>query len=97
MGTGLSEKLIKDIEKISVSYEVSKIVLFGSRARGDHKKTSDIDLAVFTLPGFKQKGRLSSELDDIETLLKFDIVFINENTAFEFLQKINQEGVIIYE
>ena len=45
---GLSEKVLNLITKtISVNRKVKKIVLFGSRAKGEFKTGSDIDLAIF--------------------------------------------------
>ena len=36
------EKIVKEIKK----YNPKKVVLFGSRSRGDNLKNSDIDIAV---------------------------------------------------
>ena len=47
------EKIVNALKKL----DVKKILLFGSRARGDYLKNSDIDLAIdgnFT-PGQKRK------------------------------------------
>jgi predicted nucleotidyltransferase len=43
----------------------SRILLFGSRARGDHDKLSDYDLLIITPSTFTptEKIRLSTELD----------------------------------
>lgn len=46
MNTGIKEIVIKEIIDLAVKYDVEKVLLFGSRARGDYKRTSDIDLAV---------------------------------------------------
>ena len=40
------EKVYKQIGQIAEKYDVKKIVLFGSRARGTNHAKSDIDLAV---------------------------------------------------
>lgn len=93
----LDSNLVRCIQEIGQNYLIRKIVLFGSRARGDHKSTSDIDLAVFPLPEFKGKGRFCAEIDDLKSLLKIDIVFVNENTDKTLLNSIRKEGVIIYE
>lgn len=45
---------------------VERVVLFGSRARGDHRPDSDHDVAVF-LRGFDDFGRESRTLAAIET------------------------------
>ena len=58
---------------------------------------SDIDLAVFPLPDFRNKGRLTGSLEDIETLLKIDIVFITDHTDPKLLENIEREGVVLYE
>lgn len=93
----LSEKLIQSIQGIGHEYLIRKIVLFGSRARGEAGPASDIDLAVYPLPEFKEQGRFASCIDDLETLLKIDLVFINDNTDRELLENIRREGVVIYE
>lgn len=46
MSFNLDKDVIKNIIEVGSKYKVNKITLFGSRAREDNKKTSDIDLAV---------------------------------------------------
>lgn len=46
MDTGIRMEVLEEIRKIDERYGIDKVLLFGSRARGDHKRTSDIDLAV---------------------------------------------------
>nr|DAR07982.1 MAG TPA: hypothetical protein [Caudoviricetes sp.] len=41
--------LYNQISKIGKKYGADKIVLYGSRARGDNRERSDIDIAVFGL------------------------------------------------
>ena len=36
----------EDIIKLARKYQIEKVILFGSRARGDNREKSDIDLAV---------------------------------------------------
>ena len=58
--------------------EVEKVVLFGSRARGDCREASDIDLAVFTSGrAFKDKLLFTEQIDQLDTLLKIDLVFVS--------------------
>jgi len=97
MAFDLDEGLIQSIQEIGRNYAIEQIVLFGSRARGDHKSTSDIDLAVFLMPEFNSKGRMTSEIDDLNTFLKIDIVFISEHIDPELLESIEREGVALYE
>ncbi|TGE39773.1 nucleotidyltransferase domain-containing protein [Desulfosporosinus fructosivorans] len=97
MAFDLDDRLIQGIQKIGQKYAVERIVLFGSRARGDHKPVSDIDLAVFLLPEFESKGRMASEFDDLNTLLRIDVVYINGHTDPDLLENIEREGVFLYE
>ena len=43
----LPERVNVDLRKIASQYDVTKIVLFGSRARGDNQAKSDVDIAVY--------------------------------------------------
>lgn len=97
MALDLDNRLVQDIQQIGQKYSIKRIVLFGSRARGDHKLTSDIDLAIFPLPQFTNKGRISNEIDDLATLLKLDIVFVDQHIDPKLMENIAREGVILYE
>lgn len=93
----LDKKLIQNIQRIGQEHDIEQILLFGSRARGNNKPKSDIDLAVFLLPGFSNRGQLGSDLDDIDTLLKVDVVFIDKQSDPKLLENIEREGIILYE
>ncbi len=45
-GTGIKQQVMREIQELAEKYEVKRVILFGSRARGDFRRTSDIDLAV---------------------------------------------------
>ncbi len=44
--SGIKKKVLEEIRQLAVDYNVQKVILFGSRARGDYHERSDIDLAV---------------------------------------------------
>lgn len=90
----LPDKIENDLICLAKKHCIQKIILFGSRARGDNKPTSDIDLAV--------RGgavdRFKSDVDEaIETLLMFDIVNLDEPVQRGLSESINKEGIVIYE
>lgn len=70
------------------------MISFGSRARGDYKKTSDIDLAVVG----GNFARFSLDVsEETPTLLEYDIVDLDRDIQQELLESIKQEGKVIYE
>ena len=92
--TGIREQVIQEICGLARKYDVERVILFGSRARGDFRRTSDIDLAV-------EGGdfvRFALDVDEeTSTLLKFDIVDLGRNIQEELLESIRREGRILYE
>ena len=91
----LPDDLVTQLPALARKYGAQRLVLFGSRARGDHRPRSDIDLAIFGLDAV-QAGRLRLELEELPTLLRFDLVCVDGRTAPELLKNIDGEGVILY-
>ena len=89
------EQLYSQLAALAQRHGAARLVLFGSRARGDHHPRSDIDLAVYGMPENKRADfRLDAE--ELPTLLKLDIVHILPGMNPAFLQNIEKEGVILY-
>lgn len=88
------EKLYYKIATIGKKLGAAKIVLFSSRARGDNHLRSDIDIAVYGLD-MRRQNDFREAVDNLPTLLDFDIVFITEQTAPALLANISQDGVIL--
>lgn len=92
--TGIRTIVIEEICKIAKAHQVDKVILFGSRARGDYKERSDIDLAVSGGRGDEFSIIVDEETS---TLLKFDIVNLDNPVQKELRESIEKEGVILYE
>lgn len=92
--TGIKPQLMTEILELARKYNLEKVILFGSRARGDYHRTSDIDLAV-------KGGDIARFALDVEeetsTLLKFDVVNLDLSVQSELLESIEKEGQLIYE
>lgn len=92
--TGIKPIVIEEICDIARKHNVQKVILFGSRARGNFKEKSDIDLAV-------QGGDFIRFMLDVNeetsTLLKFDIINLDEEIQGELKEAIKKEGKIVYE
>lgn len=92
----LPEKLRDKIIELAKKYGIKKVILFGSRARGDNWDRSDIDLAISG--GDRVRFTLDvDEIDIISTLLMFDVVDLDGPCNEELLESIKQDGVVLYE
>ena len=96
---GLKEKVLEDIVNILKKYpEVERAVIFGSRARGDYRKGSDIDITLF---GDKLTNSINTkifyDIDDLYLIYKIDLINFNTLEKDDKLRKnILNEGVEIY-
>jgi predicted nucleotidyltransferase len=91
---GLKETLINEIVTLATENNISELYLHGSRARGDFKPKSDIDLAI-------KGGNVLNFIFDIDektnTLLTFDIADLDNTYSKAFLDEINKNKVNLYE
>lgn len=94
MKYNLSERIINDICKFAKMSFIDKVVLFGSRARGDNTERSDVDIAVYggDFDTFYWKMK-----ENIHSLLTFDIVEIDTKISEELKSEIERDGIVIYE
>ena len=87
--------IIRDrLAALGAEQGADRIVLFGSRARGDHRERSDIDIAVFGLANEK-RAAFSEAVEELPTLLDFDVVFVTEKTDAALLHNIEKDGITI--
>lgn len=90
---GLSKEIYEKIITVIKKYDY-EFILFGSRARGDYKNNSDIDIAIKDV---KEEDiyKIQNDFDLLEIPYTFDLVFIKENTKKDLLVSIKSEGVKI--
>ena len=92
--TGIKQQVIDEIRELAKKYNVEQVLLFGSRSRGDYKRTSDIDLAV-------KGGNIDRFALDVEeettTILEYDIVNLDREMQDELRESIEKEGLVLYE
>ena len=91
---GIEPTVICQIIDLAKRHHIQMVILFGSRARGDFRRTSDIDLAV--QGGNVCRFRLDVE-EETHTLLTFDVVDLCSDLSPELREAIGKEGVLLYE
>jgi predicted nucleotidyltransferase len=111
MPESVHEILCKFTKKIRVIYGASlkKIVLYGSYARGDYEKNSDIDVMILVDAG---EGEIRQKFNDvcdlafdfemeygivISPLVKNEEHFMKWSDTLPFYRNVKQEGMTINE
>lgn len=91
--------LKEKITPIAKKYKVDKIILYGSRARGDYHKNSDYDLFVNAgnINGLIELLQFKEEIENV-IKSKTDITTANEDELDEYmLKEIKKDGIKVYE
>lgn len=92
---GLSEKTIEIIKKLLSNYQqIKEVKIFGSRAKGNYKPSSDIDLALFGNIDDKLLRHITSELDELPTPYQFDVLNYNDIDNENLKNNIDKFGKI---
>ncbi len=88
------QQIADELSRIS---SVETVILFGSRARGDHWERSDIDLAV-VCPEASRKDwhEMVDIVEEARTLFKIDLVRFDDAPA-SLKKEILSEGIPLYE
>ncbi|MGL4989755.1 MAG: nucleotidyltransferase domain-containing protein [Sarcina sp.] len=69
---------------------IQEVIIFGSRAKGNYKYNSDIDLAI--LCEEKYKGMIVEDIDEIIGVYSADIVFLDRMNV-EIKRQIDRDGI----
>lgn len=94
MKYNLPDRILRELSTFAKKYAITKIILFGSRARGTHTERSDIDIAVY---GGDFEHFYWDVKEKTHSLLMFDIVQADVAISDELKQEIEEDGVTIYE
>lgn len=99
-----SEKMKDFIHQILDKFDVNRIILFGSYARGDYNDSSDLDLIVVGLFQKNFFNRIGDILDLVPSELDVEVL-VYTNEEFEkmvdsknpFIQTVLSEGIDLIE
>ena len=99
MKFGLSDTVINELQGVFRRYtNIEKVLIFGSRSKGNFREGSDIDLAVIG-KGIDYNLLLSvlCEIDDLELLYSVDLIDYNKKKGTPIGDHIDRVGKIFYE
>ena len=95
---GLSKKTIENLHSIFSKFKkIDQVILYGSRAMGNFKTGSDIDLTLVG-PSLQMDDllRIEGEVDDLLLPYKVDLSLIHNIDDPEVLDHITRVGVVFY-
>lgn len=96
---GLSQKDIENIKAVFAAHpEIEKAVLYGSRAKGSYKSSSDIDLTFFGKDlDLNIVQEVENELDDLLLPYRFDISIFYQIDNSALIDHIERVGIVFWE
>ena len=95
MKYNLPDRILRELFSFAQTHSITKIILFGSRARGTNTERSDIDIAVSGVVSH-DIYELQEELENIPTLYKIDLVDLDTCKNQLLLEDIKEYGREIY-
>lgn len=98
MPYGLSDTEIEKLKAVFALHPcIDKAVLYGSRAKGNYKPGSDIDLALYGGLHLTELNTTAMEIDDLLLPYKTDVSIAEQIDNAALLQHINRVGKLFYE
>ncbi len=99
MKYGLKDNILESVVKIFSKYhKIEKVLLYGSRAKGNYKNGSDIDLTLIGKNiSIQDLNKIHLELDELYLPYNFDISIFDKIENKDLIDHINRIGITIYE
>lgn len=98
MKFGLKEETISKINSVfQLHPEVEEVIIYGSRAKGNYRNGSDIDLTLTGLAlNYDILSKINLEIDDLNTPYLFDISIFQKLNAPDLEAHIKRIGQVFY-
>jgi predicted nucleotidyltransferase len=96
---GLSDNTLAVIREILADYPaVNKAILYGSRAKGNYKKSSDIDLTLIGIAlDHHILGEIAGRLEESPIPYQVDLSLFEQIDSPNLLEHIERVGEVFYE
>jgi len=94
---GIHPDTINILNSIFKSYHViDEVIIYGSRAKGNYREGSDIDITLKGKVSTDDLSKIYSEIDDSLTPYLFDISVYNKLNSESLKDHIDRVGKILY-
>jgi uncharacterized protein len=95
---GLKENTIEQINSVFAQYpEIEQAILYGSRAKGNYRYSSDIDLTLIGNLTHNQLLQIETAIDDLLLPYKIDLSLRQQIDHAELLEHIERVGQVFYQ
>jgi predicted nucleotidyltransferase len=103
-GEVTADKIVFAVQEIVRIANPVRVIAFGSRARGDHRRTSDLDLAVVVDKYDRKLDQRPLWRADLNVWMEMDVLVYDvarENALADvptsLQSEVEKEGVVLYE
>lgn len=97
MEFGLNNETIDKLKQFFSEFsEIHEVKIYGSRAKGNYRKGSDIDFALYGDIDFRLLSKISSEIDELSTPYKYDVTDYKSVENQDLKDHIDRVGKIFY-
>lgn len=95
---GLSQNIIANISKVFTGFpKVEEVILYGSRALGNYRSGSDIDLAIFSEEiNFTELLDIERKLDELDLAYTIDLLLFSKLDNENLKEHILNFGKVFY-
>lgn len=99
MKYGLSDTVIKELQDVFRRHaNIRKVLIFGSRSKGNYREGSDIDLALIGNGiDYRQLLEILCEIDNLELLYSVDLLDYQKKKGTPIGDHIDRVGQVFYE
>lgn len=99
MKFGLSDTVVKELQDVFHRHaNIEKVLIFGSRSKGNYRAGSDIDLAVVGNGiDYNQLLNILCEIDDLGLLYSVDLLDYQTKKGTPIGDHIDRVGQVFYE
>lgn len=95
---GLPLKATHRITEIFSQYpQIRQVILYGSRAKGNYRESSDIDLTIEGAIDLSTLLKIEQEIDDLLLPWSVDLSVLSQIDNLELIEHIKRRGLVFYQ
>jgi predicted nucleotidyltransferase len=95
---GLTKECLEHLRRVFSQWpQIEKVIVYGSRAKGNFRDNSDIDLTLVGDLTISDLLAIENALDDLLLIYKIDLSILRDIENKNLLEHIQRVGKVFYE